>query len=58
MELQDHRNWTDANFKSYATPLALGFPFDSTDGQRIHQVLTIRHAGTTPAGVPERRPGS
>lgn len=30
LELQDHRNWTDANFKSYGTPLALGFPFDST----------------------------
>ncbi len=51
LELQDHRNWTDANFKSYATPLALGFPFDSTDGQRIRQVLTVRHAGSTPATV-------
>ncbi len=34
MELQDHRNWIDANLKSYATPLSLGFPFTSTDGQR------------------------
>ncbi len=50
-ELQDHRNWTDANFKSYATPLALGFPFDSTDGQRIRQVVTIRHGGRSPAAV-------
>ena len=49
MELQDHRNWTDANFKSYATPLALGFPFDSTDGQRIRQALTVRHAGVIPS---------
>ncbi|MEO6206425.1 MAG: hypothetical protein ABIP77_00560, partial [Candidatus Limnocylindrales bacterium] len=38
MELQDHRNWTDANFKSYGTPLVLGFPFDSRDGQTIRQV--------------------
>ena len=45
LELQDHRNWIDANFKSYATPLALGFPFDSTDGQRIRQVLTIGYRG-------------
>jgi hypothetical protein len=46
LELQDHRNWTDANLKSYGTPLALGFPFDSRDGQRIHQVLTIAFRGT------------
>jgi D-apionolactonase len=51
MELQDHRNWTDANFKSYATPLALGFPFDSRDGQRIRQVVTIRYAGLLPSAV-------
>ncbi len=51
LELQDHRNWTDANFKSYATPLALGFPFDSTDGQRIRQVLTIRARGEAPPAV-------
>jgi hypothetical protein len=48
LELQDHRNWTDANFKSYGTPLALGFPFDSQDGQRIRQALTIGYSGATP----------
>lgn len=46
LELQDHRNWTDANFKSYGTPLALGFPFESQDGQRIRQVLTIGYEGS------------
>ena len=46
LELQDHRNWTDANLKSYGTPLALGFPFESTDGQRLRQVLTIGFRGT------------
>ncbi len=48
LELQDHRNWIDANVKSYGTPLALGFPFTAVDGQRIRQVLTIRHRGTPP----------
>ncbi|CAN5727894.1 hypothetical protein BH23CHL8_BH23CHL8_00590 [soil metagenome] len=32
LELQDHRNWTDANFKSYATPLALGSPSTARTG--------------------------
>jgi hypothetical protein len=48
LELQDHRNWTDANFKSYGTPLALGFPFDSTPGQHIRQVLRIGFRGGQP----------
>lgn len=56
LELQDHRNWTDANFKSYGTPLALGFPFDSVDGQLIRQVLTISHRGAVPADKPPRDP--
>lgn len=55
LELQDHRNWIDGNLKSYATPLALGFPFTSTDGQRIHQVITVRFAGSPSAPV-ERDP--
>ena len=56
LELQDHRNWTDGNFKSYGTPLALGFPFDAVDGQRIRQVLTIGFRGTVPASRPARPP--
>ncbi len=56
LELQDHRNWTDANFKSYGTPLALGFPFDSTDGQRIRQVLTISGRGEIPLAAPPADP--
>jgi hypothetical protein len=56
MELQDHRNWTDANFKSYATPLALGFPFDSVDGLRIRQVLTIQARGGVAMASPKRDP--
>jgi D-apionolactonase len=56
LEMQDHRNWTDGNFKSYGTPLALGFPFDSAEGQRIRQVLTIRFAGPVSVAAPERPP--
>lgn len=56
LELQDHRNWSDANLKSYATPLALGFPFTSTDGQRIRQVITIRREGAVPAPAADADP--
>jgi D-apionolactonase len=56
LELQDHRNWTDSNFKSYGTPLALGFPFDSHDGQRIRQVLTVGFRGGVPEPLRERDP--
>lgn len=61
LELQDHRNWIDGNFKSYATPLALGFPFTSEDGRRIRQVITVRYAGSPPPAVeraPELRVGA
>jgi len=27
--MEDQRNWTDASFKTYSTPLALGFPHRS-----------------------------
>ncbi len=56
LEMQDHRNWTDANFKSYATPLALGFPFDSVDGLRIRQVLTIHPRGNVAKPSPRHDP--
>jgi hypothetical protein len=52
LEMQDHRNWTDGNFKSYATPLALGFPFDASDGGQIRQVLTIGYSGALSAPAP------
>jgi D-apionolactonase len=53
-ETEDHRNWTDANFKTYSTPLALGFPHDLREGERLRQRVTI-----TPLGVeaPERGEG-
>ncbi len=40
-ETEDHRNWTDANFKTYSTPLSLGPPAPLAMGQRLRQRLTI-----------------
>lgn len=43
-EMQDHRNWTDGNFKTYGTPCQLGFPMDASRGtpfgQTLHMSLT------------------
>jgi hypothetical protein len=44
-EMQDHRNWTDANYKSYGTPLAVPWPMDAVPGQTFHQKVTIRASG-------------
>lgn len=39
--MQDHRNWTDANFKSYGTPLSVPYPVDSLPGDRVAQSIVI-----------------
>jgi hypothetical protein len=44
-EMEDQRNWTDASFKTYCTPLELGYPFDASTGQRFSQKVTIRVSG-------------
>jgi hypothetical protein len=47
-ETEDHRNWTDANFKTYSTPIALGRPEPLEVGRRLRQRLVV-----TPVDVPE-----
>lgn len=47
-ETEDHRNWTDANFKTYSTPLGLGRPAPLESGQQLRQRLVV-----TPLDVPE-----
>ncbi len=34
-EMEDQRNWTDASFKTYSTPLALPFPVDVEPGEVV-----------------------
>lgn len=41
-EMEDQRNWTDASFKTYSTPLSLPFPVDVEAGQEVHQSVTVR----------------
>jgi hypothetical protein len=49
-EMQDHRNWTDANFKSYGTPMSVPWPFDASPGDTIRQKVTI--SSSAPAVPP------
>ncbi|MFN0156058.1 MAG: hypothetical protein ACKVUT_16925 [Gaiella sp.] len=46
-ETEDHRNWTDANFKTYSTPMGRGRPDPLEAGQALRQRLVI-----TPVDVP------
>jgi hypothetical protein len=44
-EMEDQRNWTDASFKTYCTPLALPFPVEIKAGSRICQAITLKLSG-------------
>jgi hypothetical protein len=48
-EMEDQRNWTDASFKTYSTPLALGLSHTARAGQRIVQTVTMSVTGAPPA---------
>jgi hypothetical protein len=46
-ELEDQRNWGDASFKAYCTPLSVGFPRFVTSGTLVrHQVEATVATGT------------
>src|SRR5829696_3602682 len=51
-EMEDQRNWTDASYKTYSTPLRLPYPVEIHEGDRVWQRVTIeaRRGG---AVVPE-----
>lgn len=40
-EMEDQRNWTDASFKTYSTPLALPYPVKMHTGTHIVQTVTL-----------------
>ncbi len=50
-EMEDQRNWTDASYKTYCTPLRLPYPVEVTPDQRIVQTVTITLEGEPPARV-------
>jgi hypothetical protein len=46
-ETEDHRNWTDNNFKTYCTPLSIPNPVTMNTGDELRQevVLTVEETG-------------
>jgi D-apionolactonase len=54
-ETEDQRNWTDASYKTYSTPLELPFPVEVTYGERISQrvALSLKMQHEKPTAVVE-----
>ncbi len=50
-EMEDQRNWTDASYKTYSTPLALPFPVELPQGAEVRQTVTFRLVGTGPSSA-------
>lgn len=46
-ETEDQRNWTDASYKTYCTPLRLPYPRTINAGERIEQIVTLTASGST-----------
>ena len=40
-EMEDQRNWTDASYKTYGTPLSEPFPVEVSAGTKISQRITL-----------------
>lgn len=50
-EMEDQRNWTDASYKTYCTPLRIPYPVEVKAGAAITQAVTVR----LKAGIPAAR---
>jgi D-apionolactonase len=50
-EMEDQRNWTDASYKTYSTPLRNPYPVRVEPGTPIEQSVTITLIGTPPAAA-------
>ncbi len=55
-ETEDQRNWIDASFKTYSTPLRHPFPVAVRSGTRIRQAVVLRLRGPQGRVAPSPRP--
>ncbi len=47
-EMEDHRNWTDASFKTYVRPLSRPWPYVLPQGEAIQQSVSFSFRGALP----------
>jgi hypothetical protein len=47
-EMEDHRNWTDASFKTYVRPLARPWPYVLPAGVAVEQSVSLKITGNLP----------
>jgi hypothetical protein len=50
-EMEDQRNWTDASYKTYCTPLEFPFPVEVTEGAIVAQSVSLTLNGEVPENV-------
>lgn len=50
-ETEDQRNWTDASYKTYSTPLAIPYPVTVEAGTAIHQAVSVQLMGDVPTKI-------
>jgi len=59
-EMEDHRNWSDASFKTYSRPIGLPYPYRLEAGTPTQQSVTVRVRDTVErarsAGAGDRAP--
>jgi hypothetical protein len=46
-EMEDQRNWCDASFKTYCTPLSIPIPVAVKPGDKVHHVCRLKLTGVT-----------
>jgi hypothetical protein len=55
-EMEDQRNWTDASFKTYPTPLRIPYPVGVAKGQVIEQRAVLSITGAPRSARSRREP--
>ncbi len=53
-EMEDQRNWSDASYKLYPTPLRLPRPKTMREGSRVEQSIQIEWKGPKRGGTPRK----
>jgi hypothetical protein len=55
-ECEDHRNWTDASYKTYVRPLSLPWPYVIPGGTEVRQSVSLSFSPSVAQIAPSPRP--